>query len=448
MLDRRDFLGSIALPSVAALAAFERAAAAASARSDFEGWRSEFDEWAASAVDGVDRASDEDFWRMPQQAFALDRSLVNLNNGGISPSPRAVLEAVRRYSDHANTAPAYVLWRLQEPQRESVRDAVARHWGVSAEEIAFTRNASESLQICQTGIDLKAGDEVVTTTQDYPRMLTTFRQMERRDGIKLVLVRLPVPCEDEDEAVARFAEAVTPRTRMILMSHMINITGQILPVKKVVEMAREKNGGIPVVVDGAHAFAHVNFKLSDLGCDYYGVSLHKWLFAPHGTGLLYVRRERIKGMWPMMGARAEQDSDIRKFEEIGTHPAGPTLAIAEALAFHQAIGGARKEARMRYLRDYWVERLMSASGGSSHPCVLHTSLDPRFSCGIATFQLRGIDCTKLADNLWTRHRILVTVIEHEEFEGVRVTPSVYTLTSELDRFVAAVQQIMKEGLAA
>lgn len=432
------------------MAACLRSARAGEAALDLEEWRAAFEDWADTPTAGspTQIAGDEDYWRLPQQAFALDRSLINLNNGGISPSPRVVLDAVRRYSDHANTAPAYVLWRLQEPQREGVREAVARHWGVSAEEIAFTRNASESLQICQNGLDLKPGDEVITTTQDYPRMIAAFRQMERRIGVRLVLVKLPIPCESDDEAVARFAEAITPRTRMILMSHMINITGQILPVKRVVEMARTRNGGIPVVVDGAHAFAHLNFKLPDLGCDYYGVSLHKWLFAPHGTGLLYVRRDKVKSLWPMMAARPEQDGDVRKFEEIGTHPAGPTLAIAEALAFHQAIGDARKEARMRMLRNYWAERLSDSSNGAAHPFVLHTSLDPSFSCGIGTFQLRGIDSTRLAEALWVRHKILVTAILHEEFEGVRVTPSIYTLTSELDRFVEAVRQVMKDGLAA
>lgn len=447
MLDRRGFLGAIALPGAAALSSLARGSHHAETL-DFDAWRESLDAMAGSATDPAAAAADESLWAAAQQAFALDRSVVNLNNGGVSPSPRVVLEAQRRYTDHANTAPAHVLWRLQEPQRESVREAVARQWGVDTMEIAFTRNASESLQICQTGFNLGPGDEVVASTQDYPRMIATFRQLERRHGIRLVLVKLPVPCEDDRVAVERYAEAITPKTRMILVSHMINITGQIMPVRKIVEMARGRNGGIPVVVDGAHAFAHLDFKLPDLGCDYYGVSLHKWLFAPHGTGLLFVRRDKVKGLWPMMAAKPEQDGDIRKFEEIGTHPAAPVLAVAEALAFHQAIGGARKEARMRFLRDYWVERLRGASGDAPHPLVLHTSLDPRFSCGIATFQLRGIDSGKIVIELWERHKILTTAIQIDEIEGVRVTPSIYTLTQELDRFVAAVEHIMKEGLSA
>ncbi|MBS0190118.1 MAG: aminotransferase class V-fold PLP-dependent enzyme [Planctomycetes bacterium] len=391
-------------------------------------------------------ASDESFWALAQQAYTPDRSMINLNNGGVSPSTRVVQEAMKRHLDLSNTAPSYYMWRIQEPQRETVRQRLARHWGVSTEEIALTRNSSESLQICQLGFDLKPGDEVITTTQDYPRMLSTFRQRERRDGIKLSLIKIPIPCEDDAEVVSRFEAAVTPRTRMILMSHVINITGQILPVRRVVAMARAKNGGIPVVVDGAHALAQFRFQISDLECDYYGVSLHKWLAAPHGTGLLYVRKDKIKGLWPMMAARSEQDEDIRKFEEIGTHPAANWLAIAEALTFHQLLGDERKEARLRFLRNYWARALLDAGKDARHPAKLHTSLDPRFSCAIGTVQFEGLDSTKLCEALWDRHKIHVIAIKHEEFEGVRVTPSLYTTREELDRFIEAVLGFMRNGL--
>ena len=225
------------------------------------------------------------------------------------------------------------------------------------------------------------------------------------------------------------------------MSHIVNITGQILPVRKVVEMARGINGGIPVIVDGAHALAHFAFKLPDLGCDYYGVSLHKWLFAPHGTGLLYVKRDRIKGLWPMFGTAPEQDDNIRKFEEVGTHPAGNFLAIGEALTVHQTIGDARKEARLRYLRDTWAKRLLATG-----KCRLHTSLKPQYSCGIGTIQVEGVDSAKIGSYLWDTHRIAVTPIKHDEFEGLRVTPSVYSTMEEVDRFCSAVEHVIKHGL--
>jgi selenocysteine lyase/cysteine desulfurase len=387
-------------------------------------------------------AGDEDFWSEVALAFTIDRSVINLNNGGVSPSPAIVQEAMKRHLDFSNTTPPPVsLWQVLEPQKEGVRQRLALHWGVDPEEIAITRNSSESLQICQLGIDLKAGDEVLCTTQDYPRMVTTFKQRVRREGITFRQFKLPIPAEDEDAIVRLYEENLADKTRLLLISHIINITGQIMPVKRIVALARSKN--IPVIVDGAHALAHFAFKLSDLDCDYYGVSLHKWLAAPHGTGLLYVRKDKIKGLWPMMASPDTMDTDIRKFEEIGTHPAANFLAIGEALTFHEAIGDQRKEARLRYLKDWWLTRLLKNPRARSH-----TSLNPRFSCGIGNVQLEGIDTAKLGPWLWEKHKILATPIKHDEFEGLRVTPSVYTTMEELDRFCAAMEWVMASGLPA
>lgn len=389
-------------------------------------------------------AANEDYWFQVQQAFSVDRSVVNFNNGGICPSPIVVQEAMRKILEFTNRQPtSYALWTVLQPQMEGVRERVARQWGVDKEEIAFTRNASESLQICQMGLDLQPGDEVVTTTVDYPRMVNTFKQRERRDGIKIVEFKLPIPLEDEDEAVRLFESHITGRTKAILMCHMINVTGQILPVKKVCAMARKR--GIPVIVDGAHSFAHMDYKLGDLDCDYYGVSLHKWLFAPHGTGLLYVRKDKIKGLWPLMAATEAQDEDIRKFEEFGTRPMANCLAIGEALTFHQGIGPARKEARMRYLRDRWAKRLLAHSSGRVR---LHTSLDPKFSCGIGTVQVEGVETPKLREYLWEKHRIFTIGLKHAEFEGLRVTPSVYSTLEEVDRFCEAIEGVIENGLPA
>lgn len=386
-------------------------------------------------------AADEAFWREVQQAFTVDRSLINLNNGGVSPAPTAVQDAMKRYLDYSNLAPVYTMWEILEPQREGVRQRIARDFGCDTEEIALTRNASESLQICQLGIDLEPGDEVLTTTHDYGRMITTFKQRERREGIKLVQFPLPVPAEDPDEIVRLFEENITPRTRMILMCHIVNITGQIMPVKKVVQMARAK--GIPVVVDGAHAYAHFEFKHEDLDCDYYGSSLHKWLLAPHGTGLMYVRKEKIASLWPLMASPERMDDDIRKFEEIGTHPAANYLAIADALTFHQGIGAKRKEERLRYLTHYWVEKL------NRHDRIqINTSMNPAYSCAIANVQIKGIDTVELKKHLWAKHRIIVVPIMHEDFEGLRVTPNLYTTLEELDRYVDAMEDVLKHGLPA
>jgi isopenicillin-N epimerase len=435
MYTRRRFLGALAVPAAAAasglpVALLQPARAAGLAA-----------ELAAHPGSPETLAGDEDFWAEVARAFTVDRSLINLNNGGVSPSPAWVQEAMKRHLDYSNLAPAYTMWRVLEPQREGVRARLAREWGCDPEEVAITRNASEGLQICQFGFDLEPGDEVLTTNQDYPRMITTFRQRERREDIVLRTFSIPTPAEDDAEIVRLFERHTTPRTRLILMCHMINITGQILPVRDVVAMARRR--GIPVIVDGAHSLAHFDFKLPDLDCDYYASSLHKWLFAPHGTGMLYVRRDRIPDLWPLMAAPAGLDADIRKFEEIGTHPEANFLAIAEALTFHQGLGSKRKEARMIYLRDYWAKRLLQHDG-----VRLHTSLKPGFACGIATVEVEGLDPAALGAWLWDRHRILTSTILHEEFQGSRISPSVYTTLEELDRFCEAVERAMQAGLAA
>ncbi|NNF02961.1 MAG: aminotransferase class V-fold PLP-dependent enzyme [Rhodothermales bacterium] len=384
-------------------------------------------------------ARNEEFWREVQQAYTVDRSLVNLNNGGVSPAPADVQEAMKRHLDYSNEAPVYTMWQILEPQREGVRQRIARDFGCDAEEIALTRNASEGLQICQLGFDLEPGDEVLTTTQDYGRMITTFKQRERRDGIVLKQFQIPIPAEDDDEIVRLFEQNITPRTKVILMCHIINITGQILPVKKVVQMAR--GHGIPVIVDGAHAYAHFDFKHEDLDCDYYATSLHKWLCAPHGTGMLYVRKNKIADLWPMMAAPEKMDDDIRKFEEIGTHPAANYIAISDALTFHQGIGAKRKEERLRYLRDYWAKALLE-----NDRFRLHTSFMPEYSCCIGTVQIKGIDTSAVGRYLWGVHRIIATPIKHAEFEGLRVTAHVYTTIEELDRFIDAMRWVADNGM--
>ncbi|HEX2203964.1 MAG TPA: aminotransferase class V-fold PLP-dependent enzyme [Longimicrobium sp.] len=386
-------------------------------------------------------ARDERYWVAVQQAFTVDRSLVNLNNGGVSPSPALVQDAMKRHLDYSNEAPAYTMWRVLEPQRETVRAGLARMLGCDAEEVALTRNASEGLQICQMGFDLRRGDEIVTSTQDYPRMITTWRQRERRDGVVLRQVRLPVPAEDPAEVVARFAAAITPRTRLLHVCHMINLTGQVLPVREIVAMARAR--GVPTIVDGAHTFAHFPFTIADLGADYYATSLHKWLYAPHGTGMLFVRKEKIAELWPLQAAAESMDADIRKFEEIGTHPAANYLATAEALAFTHGIGLANKAARLVYLRDRWATALLETGRAR-----LHTSLKPGLAYGLANVQLEGIDPGKLYEHLWTRHRIVTTPIKHAELEGLRVTPNVYTTLEEIDLFTDAVRKVARDGLPA
>ena len=386
-------------------------------------------------------AMDEDFWSVIQNSFTVTRGIINLNNGGVSPSPRIVTEALVRYIWQQEDATAYTMWQILEPQSETIRTGLAEIFGCDREEIAITRNASESLEICLMGMDFKPGDEILTTTQDYPRMLTTLRQRERREGLVLKMVKIPIPPKDVSEITAAFERGITNRTKLILMSHQVNITGQITPVKAVCEMARAKR--IETIIDGAHSFAQFDFKQKDLGCDYFGTSLHKWLYAPKGSGLLYVKRDKIEKLWPLMAAESKQSNDIRKFEEVGTHSAAPRLAIGEAMLFHHSLGGKRKEARLRYLSRYWMNRLKDV------PKIrFNTSFDPQQSCAIANVEVVGIDPTAIGSYLFNKHRIFTTPIVHEEFKGIRITPNVYTTLGELDRFCNEMEKIARKGLPA
>src|SRR5215510_15168236 len=267
------------------------------------------------------------------------------------------------------------MWGWLEPEIEAVRRRLAAQFGCDPEEMAITRNASEALEIVQLGMPLQRGDEVLTTTQDYPRMITTWKQRERRDGIVLKQITFPVPPPSPDDLVRRFEAAITPRTRVLHVCHITNLTGQIFPIKAIMQLARSR--GIETIVDGAHAYAHFPFTRDELDCDYYGTSLHKWLLAPHGTGMLYVRRTKIAKLWPLMAAPTSMAENIRKFEEIGTHPAANHNAIGEALTFHDSIGAERKAARLRYLRERWSRRLERLPGAQ-----ILTAYDPAQSCGL------------------------------------------------------------------
>jgi isopenicillin-N epimerase len=424
MLTRRGFLQTTGTASLAGLAVFRDDSAARL-------------EAAARLHEGVpasDVAADEAYWREIQGAFTLDRTIINLNNGGVCPSPRVVHETLKRYLDMSNQAPVYHMWQVLEPNIESVRRRLAASFGCDPEEMAITRNASEALQIAQLGIELDPGDEVLTTNQDYGRMLDTWEQRVRRDGIRLTKVSFPVPPKSMDVLADALLSAITPATKVLHFCHITNLTGQIFPVKRICDEARRR--GIKTIVDGAHAYAHFPFTAADLGCDYYGTSLHKWLLAPIGTGFLYVRRENIASLWPLTPAAEAKKNDIRKFEEIGTHPAANHNAIAEALTFHEGIGSERKAERLRYLRNRWANRL------ARHPRVrLHTNLDPAHSCAIGNVQIVGMKTGEIVSQLWAKWRIIATPIVHAEYEGLRVTPNVYTTLEEIDTFSAAMESL-------
>ena len=393
-------------------------------------------------------AGDEDFWFHVQQAFNTDRSIVNMNNGGVHPAPKIVIDAVKKYMDFANGAPVLNEWRYLRPRKELIRKKLADTFGCSPEEIAIVRNVTEALQNALLGIDLKPGDEVLTTTHDYPSMKSALFQREKREGVKVKMFPFPYPPKNLKELSDLFEQNVTPRTKMILICHITNLTGQIFPLKDICRMARDR--GIEVVIDGAHAFGHFEFKQKDIDCDIYGANLHKWMMAPIGTGFLYVKKEKIKKIWPLFPAVDPQGDDIRKFEHLGTQPEYLKLAVGDALAFHHGIGGKRKEERLRYLRNYWAKALEQLPG-----VKMLTSYDPQQSCGLGTYTIENMDMGKLSQVLFDKHKIynitvgVPPVVQTDEnIIGMRVSPSIYTSLREIDLFIDAVSHYVKNGLPA
>jgi len=431
MSNRREFL--VGLSGIGATAAMFRGdaiARAAGAGRD------------AAQTSPNELAREEDYWSQIQRSFDVDRTRINFNNGGVCPCPTHVLDQMIRDLRFSNEMPALHMWSVLEPRIESVRRDLAREFGCDPEELAITRNASEALETLILGIDLKRGDEVIVTDQNYPRMLTTWDQRARREGVVIKSFSFPVPLTSPKPFVDSIHQMITPKTRVIEFPHIVNLTGQILPVREVVELARPL--GIEVFIDGAHSFAHFPFTRDELGCDYFGTSLHKWLLAPIGTGFLYIRKSKIPNIWPLMAAGAGQSGDVRKYEEIGTHPAANHNAIDVALAFHRSIGSERKAARLRYLRNRWAQPLLAAS-----PRVkIWTPIDDdAASCGVTLVHIDGIDPGKLATYLLDKHGILVVGIVHEDFQGIRVTPNVYATLEEIDTFIAAMQRAIAKGIS-
>lgn len=382
----------------------------------------------------IDRAaSDESAWHGIQQSFPVDRSIVNLNHAGVGTTPRVVADAVvHRTWEGEKTAPGTIF--SYGPQLEPIRQGLATLFDADPEEIAITRNATESLHAVLLGIPLAKGDEVLTTTLDYWAMLDALQQREEREGVVVKKLKVPTPCTDLNEIVRIFEAAITPRTKLILVSHPINLNGQLFPIGALSDMAHKR--GVEVVVDAAQSFCLADYKWTDLRCDYLGTSLHKWLQAPKGTGMLYVKRQKIAKIWPLFAAGSTRPkADIRKFELYGTWPE-TILAIDDAIAFHNAIGSERKEARLRYLTDYWAKGVRDIPG-----LRFHTAFGKETSCGISCVQLEGVDVTKLKDWLLEDRRILTMDVTRrtKEFAGIRVSPGLSTTIEELDRFIDALK---------
>jgi selenocysteine lyase/cysteine desulfurase len=379
-------------------------------------------------------AADEDYWSVIQQGYSVDSNLIILNNGGVSPSPRIVQDAVERYNKLSNQGPSYYMWRILDQGREPLRQKLAVLAGCSAEEIAINRNASEALNTVIYGLDLKAGDEVIGTKQDYPNMIQAYKQRALREGIVYTQLNFSFPIENDADIVGAFEKAITPKTKLIHVTHIINWIGQIMPVKKICAMAKKHN--IEVIVDGAHSFGLLDFKIPELGCDYFGTSLHKFLSAPVGSGMLWIKKEKIEKIWPLLCNSEPRSADIRKFETLGTRSFPIEQGIGEAVNFQNAIGSKRKEERIRYLKNYWAGKVKEI------PKVkIHTSFKPEYSCAICGVSVDGMTPGELDNALFTSYKIHTVGIVWENISCVRITPHVYTKLQDLDKLVLAIEEI-------
>jgi selenocysteine lyase/cysteine desulfurase len=379
-------------------------------------------------------AQDEDYWSVIQRSFTVNPNIILLNNGGVSPSPLVVQQAVSRYNELSNEGPSYYMWRILDQGREPLREKLALLAGTLPEEIAVNRNATEALNTIIYGLPLKRGDEVIGTRQDYPHMVQAYKQRALREGVVYKQISFDFPIENDEEIVKKYQDAITPQTKLIHVTHIINWVGQILPVRKIADMAHAR--GIEVIVDGAHSFGLLDFKIPDLNCDYFGTSLHKFLSAPIGSGMLWIKKEKISKVWPLLCDDNPNSPDIHKFENLGTRSFPIEQGVGEAVNFQLAIGSKRKEERIRYLKNYWAEKVQHI------PKVkLHTSLKPEYSCAICGVSVDGMTPGELDAALFSQYKIHTVGIVYENISCVRITPHVYTTLPDLDKLVRAIETI-------
>jgi selenocysteine lyase/cysteine desulfurase len=389
-----------------------------------------------AGLSALEAAQDEDYWAVIQRAYSVNPNLINLNNGGVSPAPIVVQQAVERYNQLSNEGPSYYMWRILDQGREPLREKLAGLAGAQPGEIAVNRNSTEALNTVIYGLDLKAGDEVIGTKQDYPNMIQAYRQRAMREGIVYKQLSFEFPIEDDEAIVKAYEQAITARTKLIHVTHMVNWVGQTMPVRKIADMAHAH--GIEVLADGAHSFGLMDFKVPDLGCDYFGTSLHKFLSAPIGTGMLWIKADKIEKIWPLTCNDKPHSADIRKFETLGTRSFPLEQGIGEALNFHNGIGPARKQARIGYLKNYWASRAQAM------PKVkIHTSLNLSYSCAICGVSVDGMTPAQLENALFDGYKIHTVGIVWENIKCVRVTPHVYTSIADLDKLVRALGEISK-----
>ena len=389
---------------------------------------------SVSHIPARELASNEDFWQKIRADYDLVPDYINLENGYYCIQPRPVLDAYFKHIKEINLQGAHYMRTVQVDNKKIMAAKLAELAGCSKDELIITRNTTESLDMIISGMHWEPGDEAVMADQDYGAMLDMFGQVSKRHGMVNRILNVPMNPKSDDEIVERYAKAITPKTRLLMICHMINITGHILPVRKICDMAHSK--GVPVMVDGAHAFAHINFKISDLNCDFYGVSLHKWLSVPLGAGFLYVKKENISKIWPLFPEDGHASDDIARLNHTGTSPVFTDLTIANAIDYYNIIGAQRKEDRLRYLQNYWTSKIRGLQN-----IIINTPDDPTRSCAIANVGIKNMKPADMADTLMKKYKIYTVAIDGKGVHGCRITPNVYTSIGELDALVNALKEM-------
>lgn len=394
-----------------------------------EDWIKKFED-----IPALDLAEDEIFWQGIRKGYRLKPDYINLENGYYNFIPEEILEKYLAHIREVNYQGSYYMRTVQWDNKKKIAEKLAAMLGCGGDELIITRNTTESLDMIISGFPWKMGDEAVFAEQDYGAMQDMFRQVSERNNVILKKVSVPNHPANDEEIVNLYASAITDKTRLLMVCHMINITGQILPIRKICDMAHQK--GVQVMVDGAHAVAHIKFNMTDLNCDYYGASLHKWLSVPLGAGILYVRKTNIKNIWPLIADSPRKEDDILRLNHIGTHPVATDLTIPDSIDYYNKIGPERKEARLRYLQLYWTEKVRSAPG-----VIINTPADPARSCGIANVGIKGMKPALLAETLMKKYKVFTVAIDYANVQGCRITPNLYTTLTELDQFVMALKEM-------
>lgn len=418
-MDKRTFLKNASLLGIGGLTSIQALGSLADTSATF-----------------VEGSNDDNFWETLRRGYKLKPDYINLENGYYCIMPQEILSRYEAHIREVNLQGAFYMRTMQADNKKLAIHRLAKLTGCSPDELAITRNTTESLDLIISGIDWKPGDEAVMAHQDYGAMLDMFKQVARRHGVVNKVISVPANPQSDEEVVEAYAKAITPKTKLLMVCHMINITGHVLPVRKICDMAHSK--GVEVMVDGAHALAHLKFSIPDLNCDYYGSSLHKWLSVPIGAGLLYVKQKHIGKIWPLFADEAKEQDDIMRLNHTGTHPVATDLTIADAIDLYYRIGAERKEERLRYLQQYWTKQV-----SSQNHLIINTPEQPHRTGAIANVGVKGMKPAALAEKLLKKYRIYTVAIDNADagVHGCRITPNVYTTTAELDELVSALKEI-------